>query len=95
MKVYHQLGFRYNWNIDSLNNGVGDGVIFSPVNTVAVFLFSLIDAFAAHVLCAKSRKTKLTNKITQLRRITFFIFLSSLLIIPLQIPKIFNVCSLI
>lgn len=35
MKVYHQLGFRYNWNIDSLNNGVGDGVIFSPVNIEA------------------------------------------------------------
>lgn len=32
MKVYHQTGFRYNWNIESYQNGVGDGLIFSPIN---------------------------------------------------------------
>ena len=33
MKVYHQTGFRYNWNIDSFTkDNAGDGLIFSPVN---------------------------------------------------------------
>lgn len=32
MKVYHQLGFRYQWNIDCLESGIGDGLIFSPIN---------------------------------------------------------------
>lgn len=32
MKVYHQTGFRDNWNRDSYINGVGDGLIFSPIN---------------------------------------------------------------
>lgn len=32
MKVYHQTGFRHNWNIESFQNGVGDGLIYSPVN---------------------------------------------------------------
>ncbi|WP_421827903.1 hypothetical protein [Larkinella sp.] len=32
MKVYHQTGFRFIWNIDSYIQGVGDGLIFSPVN---------------------------------------------------------------
>lgn len=32
MKVYHQTGFRYNWNIESYENGIGDGLIFSPIN---------------------------------------------------------------
>lgn len=32
MKVYHQMGFRDKWNIDSFNNMIGDGMIFSPVN---------------------------------------------------------------
>lgn len=32
MKIYHQLGFRYNWNIESVEKGIGDGMIFSPVN---------------------------------------------------------------
>ena len=32
MKVYHQTGFRSNWNIDSYLQGLGDGLIFSPIN---------------------------------------------------------------
>ncbi|WKL46869.1 hypothetical protein Q1W71_18135 [Flavobacterium pectinovorum] len=32
MKIYHQTGFRYNWNIESFEKGVGDGLIFSPIN---------------------------------------------------------------
>jgi hypothetical protein len=32
MKVYHQTGFRYNWNIESFGDDIGDGLIFSPVN---------------------------------------------------------------
>lgn len=32
MKVYHQLGFRENWNIESYKSGVGDGLIYSPIN---------------------------------------------------------------
>lgn len=32
MKVFHQTGFRYKWNIESYQNGVGDGLIFSPIN---------------------------------------------------------------
>lgn len=32
MKVYHQTGFRENWNIDIYKLGIGDGLIFSPVN---------------------------------------------------------------
>ena len=32
MKVYHQMGFRDKWNIDSFNNMIGDGMILSPVN---------------------------------------------------------------
>ncbi len=32
MKVYHQTGHNIKWNIDSLNEGVGDGLIFSPIN---------------------------------------------------------------
>ena len=32
MKVYHQMGFRDKWNIDSFNNGIGDGMIFSLLN---------------------------------------------------------------
>lgn len=35
MKVYHQLGFRYNWNNDSFKSNIGDGLIFSPVNIEA------------------------------------------------------------
>lgn len=32
MKVYHQTGFRLNWNIDSFLQKIGDGLIFSPIN---------------------------------------------------------------
>lgn len=32
MKVYHQMGFRDKWNIDCLKSGIGDGLIFSPIN---------------------------------------------------------------
>lgn len=32
MKVYHQTGFRDNWNRESYLNGTGDGLIFSPIN---------------------------------------------------------------
>ena len=32
MKVFHQTGHGLNWNIDSFNEGIGDGLIFSPVN---------------------------------------------------------------
>lgn len=41
MKVYHQLGFRDNWNIDSYNLGIGDGLIFSPINMDAKKLSGL------------------------------------------------------
>jgi len=41
MKVYHQTGFRHNWNIESFQNGVGDGLIFSPVNIDADKLLAL------------------------------------------------------
>lgn len=32
MKVYHQTGFRHNWNIESFQKNVGDGLIYSPIN---------------------------------------------------------------
>lgn len=32
MKVYHQTGFRYNWNLECFQRGVGDGLIYSPIN---------------------------------------------------------------
>ena len=33
MEVFHQTGFRENWNIDIFNKeNVGDGLILSPVN---------------------------------------------------------------
>ncbi len=32
MKVYHQTGFRDNWNRESYLNGTGDGLIYSPIN---------------------------------------------------------------
>ena len=41
MKVYHQLGHRDNWNIDSLNAGHGEGLIFSPVNMESDKLLAL------------------------------------------------------
>jgi len=41
MKVYHQTGFRDKWNIESFLNGVGNGLIFSPINIDADKLFAL------------------------------------------------------
>ncbi len=32
MKVYHQTGHGFKWNLDSYNEGIGDGLIFSPIN---------------------------------------------------------------
>jgi hypothetical protein len=32
MKVYHQTGFRYQWNIECFQQEIGDGLIFSPIN---------------------------------------------------------------
>jgi len=41
MKVYHQTGFRDKWNIESFRNGVGNGLIFSPINIDADKLFAM------------------------------------------------------
>lgn len=41
MKVYHQTGFRHNWNIDSFQHNVGDGLIYSPINIDADKLLQL------------------------------------------------------
>jgi hypothetical protein len=41
MKVYHQTGFRHNWNIDSYQQHVGDGLIYSPINIDADKLLQL------------------------------------------------------
>lgn len=43
MKVFHQTGFRQNWNIESFKQGVGDGLIYSPVNLDADKLLNLDD----------------------------------------------------
>jgi len=32
IKVYHQCGHNTNWNIESFEDGVGDGLILSPVH---------------------------------------------------------------
>lgn len=32
MKVFHQTGHNIKWNIDSFKEGVGDGLIYSPIN---------------------------------------------------------------
>lgn len=40
MKIYHQTGHGIKWNIDSFNEGVGDGLIFSPINIDADKLLS-------------------------------------------------------
>jgi hypothetical protein len=32
MKVYHQTGHRDNWNRECFQNGIGDGLIYSPIN---------------------------------------------------------------
>lgn len=41
MKVYHQVGHNFKWNIDSFNDGCGEGLIFSPVNMDSEKLLSL------------------------------------------------------
>jgi hypothetical protein len=41
MKVYHQTGFRQNWNIESFQQHVGDGLIYSPINLDADKLLQL------------------------------------------------------
>lgn len=43
MKVYHQTGHNIKWNIDSFKEGVGDGLIFSPVNIDADKLLNNTD----------------------------------------------------
>ena len=43
MRVYHQTGHNIKWNIDSLIEGVGDGLIFSPINIDADKLLNDID----------------------------------------------------
>ena len=44
MKIYHQTGHNYKWNIDSLKDGVWDGLIFSPINMDSAKLSNDIDA---------------------------------------------------
>lgn len=41
MKVFHQTGHNIKWNIDSFNEGVGDGLIYSPINIDADKLLGL------------------------------------------------------
>ncbi|MBE0647949.1 MAG: hypothetical protein IH596_09205 [Bacteroidales bacterium] len=41
MRVYHQTGFRDNWNRECYLNGIGDGLIFSPINIDADKLLGL------------------------------------------------------
>lgn len=42
MKIFHQLGFRENWNFNVFdNNKIGDGFIFSPVNLAQIKLEKL------------------------------------------------------
>ncbi|MGL5583533.1 MAG: hypothetical protein ACRDCE_21610 [Cetobacterium sp.] len=46
MKVFHQLGFRENWNFSVFDNEkVGDGFIFSPVNLAQIKLEKLPDKY--------------------------------------------------
>ena len=44
MKVYHQTGHNIKWNIDSFIEGVGDGLIFSPINIDADKLLYNVDS---------------------------------------------------
>ena len=41
MEVFHQMGFRDKWNIDCLKEGIGDGLIFSPINMESDKLLAL------------------------------------------------------
>jgi len=47
MKVFHQTGFRHNWNIESYKQGVGDGIIYSPVNIDADKLLKINEEYKA------------------------------------------------
>ena len=44
MKVFHQVGHNYKWNIDSYNDGCGAGLILSPVNMESDKLLALPEA---------------------------------------------------
>ncbi len=44
MKVLHQTGHNIKWNLDSFTEGVGDGLIFSPINIDADKLSNTIDS---------------------------------------------------
>lgn len=48
MKVYHQIGFRHNWNIESFNDGNGEGLILSPVNMESDKLLALPENIRSH-----------------------------------------------
>lgn len=48
MKVYHQIGFRHNWNIESYNDGFGEGLILSPVNMESDKLLALPERIRTH-----------------------------------------------
>lgn len=48
MKVYHQVGHNYKWNIESYENGVGEGLILSPVNMESDKLLALPEATRKH-----------------------------------------------
>ena len=48
MKVYHQLGFRDKWNLDSYRSGIGDGLIFSPINMDSEKLLNLPSDIREH-----------------------------------------------
>ena len=41
MNVFHQMGFRDKWNIDCQKEGIGDGLIFSPINMESDKLLAL------------------------------------------------------
>lgn len=45
MKIFHQTGFRHNWNIDSYKQSIGDGIIYSPVNIDADKLLKIKDEY--------------------------------------------------
>ncbi len=45
MKIFHQTGFRHNWNIESYKKGIGDGIIYSPVNIDADKLLKIEDKY--------------------------------------------------
>ncbi|HRI48468.1 MAG TPA: hypothetical protein PK559_15285, partial [Ignavibacteriaceae bacterium] len=54
MKVYHQTGFRDNWNRESYLNGTGDGLIYSPINIDADKLLGIDSTFRIRRRAAES-----------------------------------------